>query len=720
MKKTSLLLVSLLLTLAGCQPTPASSSPSSSSIDSTIQTTKKLTITSLPEKLKYKQYERLNLNGLVVMADTYRGKDLESSTAISDYKITIDGLSLFDGDTLTMEGEVTVLIQKEGFEDVSFQIDIAPRRNLRQSLAITSYPRLSYAPGETFSFDGMVLTLTTIYYDDSRNRITEEETVTDYTYSIDGIEGGSLVLEDIGSYRIDIHYQGLLDELSVSLSPYVLSSGDLSPETFEDDSIVLPNEEETMTVSFDTSSTSEKGYYSPSEVEIPYTLADYSRGNYFHEVKMPSVGKTPLLVVPIIFRGYEYLADGENMELIRKAFFGDSEDVPFESLHSYYYKSSMGQLDITGTVTDYFHAPSEYSFSALNRQKTYNDLAEDALDWVEETYSDSGFNRSDYDSNSDGVIDGLWLISVLPMQSSSHLYSWAFTTSTGELGDPDSPKVNTFGYATTEFLQGEEENESCDSHVLIHETGHMLGLNDYYSFNTKSGYSPLGGCDMMDHNVGDMNPYSKMLLGWTKPYVITGDCQITLPSSQSSDMPLIVFAEDSKEYPVVNGKLQFNIFDEYMVLDLYSGSGLNSAPYSEYDIAMPKGRGGRLYHVDNRLGILQYDNSGDPETLTLPGDPLEPLKEEHQGSIYRAFYNTEAGNNSEESYFIHDKQYNYFDEIRWISADSEDYASSSSIPDSDYLFSPGDVFSMEKYLSQFNSKGLDNGKVLSTTFTILP
>ena len=60
-----------------------------------------------------------------------------------------------------------------------------------------------------------------------------------------------------------------------------------------------------------------------------------------------------------------------------------------------------------------------------------------------------------------------------------------------------------------------DDNKGLDSHVLIHETGHMLGLNDYYNTYGDSTYSPLGGLDMMDGDFGDNNPYSKILLGNT-------------------------------------------------------------------------------------------------------------------------------------------------------------------------------------------------------------
>lgn len=67
-----------------------------------------------------------------------------------------------------------------------------------------------------------------------------------------------------------------------------------------------------------------------------------------------------------------------------------------------------------------------------------------------------------------------------------------------------------------------------------------MGLEDYYCYNAS--WSPMGYVDMMDHNCGDHNSFSKFTLGWSspkvvdkkviidlKPFVTTGE-SILLPS----------------------------------------------------------------------------------------------------------------------------------------------------------------------------------------------
>ena len=80
-------------------------------------------------------------------------------------------------------------------------------------------------------------------------------------------------------------------------------------------------------------------------------------------------------------------------------------------------------------------------------------------------------------------------------------------------------------------MNSEDQFAKVDTHTYIHETGHLLGLSDYYSQDATQKFKPMGGMDMMDYNLGDENTFSKMLLNWTRPYVITGETTITINAS---------------------------------------------------------------------------------------------------------------------------------------------------------------------------------------------
>ena len=102
---------------------------------------------------------------------------------------------------------------------------------------------------------------------------------------------------------------------------------------------------------------------------------------------------------------------------------------------------------------------------------------------------------------------------------------------------------------------------NCET--VIHETGHALGLEDYY--DTTGATGGFGGGTMMALNVGDHEAYSKAILGWIDPYiVINTDTTITLDEYELSGDAIFI----AKDYDGV-------YFNEYYIIDYYTPTGLN-------------------------------------------------------------------------------------------------------------------------------------------------
>lgn len=480
---------------------------------------------------------------------------------------------------------------------------------------------------------------------------------------------------------------------------------------------LMEEEDDTMTVTV-TNQLSEgtKDFYSPDEVTIEKNITDYSYQSIYDWHYTPSAGKVPLLVIPVVIPGNEHKVQKNTLDIIKTAFFGGDDELNFESLHSYYYKSSYGQLDFTGLVTDFYYpkrnSNSKYKKSTDLNINNLSGLVKESVDWAKDTYD---LNMADFDSDKDGTLDGVWIIYIRRVNPNDTSLYWAFTTTTSEVGTVDNPCVNTYGWVGLDFLTGDIYNEitpddGCDGHVLIHETGHMLGLQDYYTYSSSS-YSPLGRIDMMDNNAGDQNPYSKLLLGWIKPYVVTGNATITLKSDMSKDN-VIVIPYDSKSYKFdSDGKLIFNPFDEYIVIDYYSPNGLNEKDYEAYKVQTVKDRGARVYHADARL-VKLTSSGNDQYDVELPDDP-DSFVDDNKGKYYMFVTNTESPNDSKpvESYFLSNAD-NKWDEIRWISANKNKLDSYSD--NKGRLFMNGSTFSLEDYKEQFVSSKFDNKKSFSS------
>ena len=336
---------------------------------------------------------------------------------------------------------------------------------------------------------------------------------------------------------------------------------------------------------------------------------------------LPSVGTPNVLVIPVNLddsNKTDYL-----LNEIEIAFNGTSDETGFESVNSYYKKSSYGKLDIKFNVIDEWFTPkNSKSYYERYSSKTGADgstlLLEEAL-----TYYDDVLDYSDYDYNNDDYIDAVWLIYNCEVKyySSDSIY-WAFVYWDYENNEYDNKKSYYYGFAGTDFMHPTEDeagtydpsNIKVDAHTYIHETGHLLGLDDYYDYDESFGaHGGLYGADMMDFNIGDHSAISKLLLGWVTPTVVAGKGTVTLDLSS--------FAETGECIVIANKRLT-SIYDEYYMIEFYDNSGLNfmDKPIESYGVKVTKIRAQKNYsngvvefNGGNYSSGFKYDNSDEKE-----------------------------------------------------------------------------------------------------------
>lgn len=307
-------------------------------------------------------------------------------------------------------------------------------------------------------------------------------------------------------------------------------------------------------------------------------------GNHILKVKkieekeffgLPSKGSQKIFVLLVEFPDYRHTIDKNTIE---NSLFGNGVAgyFPYESLKNFYLRSSYGILNIEGDVYGWY--------KAKNKRSYYTDNAEALIKEVLAVY-DNSVDFSQYDNDGDGTIDYFAVYWTGPDEGwASFWWGWngVFADSSYKI---DGRKLYNFTW------QWEEEGAG----TIIHETGHALGLPDYYDYDDSIGpKGGLGGMDVMDGVWGDHNGFSKWLLGWAEPIVIKeGVSNITLrPSASYQDF--VVMGRD---------------FD-------------GSSPYGEYfliqnrqltgnDIFLP-GSGFMIFHIDSRVGCegnFLYDNS---------------------------------------------------------------------------------------------------------------
>lgn len=331
-------------------------------------------------------------------------------------------------------------------------------------------------------------------------------------------------------------------------------------------------------------------------------------------IGLPSTGNINALVVPVQFSG-DTITDAQ-LKKLNLAFNGTSEDTGWESVSSYYKKASYGKLNLTFDIQSVYKAKNNSSYYEKYSEKyteggyTFTRTGEEVVLTEVLSYYESRLDLTKYDANKDGVIDAVYLIYSASVDYYNGDFYWAYTTWYYGGNTYDGLDAFYYFFAGFDFMDESTAQDpgsgydtipglKINAATYIHETGHILGLDDYYDYDTKSGCNEgLGGADMMDYTVGDHNVYSKIMLGWLTPTVVNETKTVTLQSSQASGSALLIPLNFNNSY-----------FCEYLLIDLYSAQGLNALHASVNGSLLYDGAsyGVRIYHVSSSIN-KPYDN----------------------------------------------------------------------------------------------------------------
>ncbi len=445
------------------------------------------------------------------------------------------------------------------------------------------------------------------------------------------------------------------------------------------------------------------GYYKTTEQSIYYKDV---RPTYIYKHDLASIGNQKILVVPVKFKDSNY-ADtqlgGSNKvkDDIQKVMFGEKEETGWESVASYYEKSSYGKLKLSGEVTDWFTLDKTFQEVSEVDPYVYPNpsiyILREVSNWYKENYG----NASEYDLDNDGYIDAIWMIYDYPAEHNT-IFDWAFVYwdyMMDGYGIINDPIPYTYAWASIGFMYTanyrNENNETLvDAHTFIHETGHLLGLEDYYDYDGVKSYA--GGLDMMDLNIGDHTGLSKYLLNWTTPYVVDGNTEITINSfTESGDLIL------------VKNNWNHSALDEYLLIEFYTPTGLNEQDAkTSYTVNYPRLYsipGIKIYHVDARLAKFNdYKFSNYTDSIF--------------GLEYPINYSTQLAHSNTPSRSVNKKfsLYHLLEKDGSLSLNKPNITSKDSS-----LFIEGDYFDPIDFHSAFyNEERFNDGEYISYYITI--
>lgn len=422
--------------------------------------------------------------------------------------------------------------------------------------------------------------------------------------------------------------------------------------------------------------------------------------------KTDGVKKAKIAVCPIEFDDYPF--SSKTLSDLEIAFNGTGTNQTtgyWESVASYFKTASHGKLDLEFEILDVYK-PNETSSEGVDDSNYYNKIPSYMSGCLRQHKANhSDFNYADYDYDSNGNLDSVWTIYSCPdyseLSSLSSNY-WAFVTSTNTKITGTNYNIVRYGWASYDFMY-KVGSSRVDSHTYIHETGHLLGLNDYYNYDdSSSANEPIGCFDMQSYNVGGHNSWSKVALGWENPviYDASVDTYASVHLGKGNDGSCLF----------ITNKYQATAFDEFLVVELYTPDGLNKldSTYAYNGRAkMPSTFGAKIYHVDSRL---IYGFSSTIGTETQKQKYIEyPLT--RSGFPYGAMIGASNSSNYDRNY-----THELFDQIALISSNKNGgaYMRRKTYSSAADFFQTGNVFTMEDYKVNFynNEAKLNNGSSL--------
>lgn len=434
---------------------------------------------------------------------------------------------------------------------------------------------------------------------------------------------------------------------------------------------------------------------------------------------LPSVGDVNLLVLPIMLTDYTLSSSEQLTQQARldRAFFGGDGEFSYYSVKSFYEQSSYGKLHLSGTVAPWYASSLStrdlYMMDNPNKGTAYGPsyLIQEALNYY---VSHNDVDITQYDQDKDGYIDAVWAIYSAPnysnLRNPNDYYAntfWAFCWwNPNAEADVSNPGLNAFGWAGLDFLDEEATLEGYSTRTFIHETGHLLGLDDYYSYSQYP-TMPLGGFDMMDYNVFDHNAFSKFALGWIEPYMAKEGTITLRPFVETGDALILPSSSG------FNG----SAFDEYLIVEYFTTDGLNAYDDQNglwsYSIPPQVYHDGGLimYHVNASLMQVNYTNRG------------YTYEEIDQVSSGQYTLNALQHCNTPEKCYANKMNGTYTCPhclIEMVGATGTfDYSESRAIYTPQDMFQAGQNFNFNNYGNIFENRRLDDGGYIDLGFDVV-
>jgi len=318
---------------------------------------------------------------------------------------------------------------------------------------------------------------------------------------------------------------------------------------------------------------------------------------------LKSIGSPKIFALLIEFND---MTASHSADTINNMVFGpeDTAKIPWDTLAAYYKRSSYGLLNLEGATLGWYK--TTYDRSAVAETDAGREsLIKEALNHFDT--SGTGHDFSQYDNDGDGDID-YFLVMWAGPDTGWATFWWQYSSSwTDGTYTLDGKKLSRYTWQPV----------VDDPHIVLHETGHALGLPDLYDYDADVGpRCGVGSLDPMDSYRGDHNCFSKWMLDWIDPIVVNGTAMdLTLQASATSPNQCVL---------IWQGITAGDIFSEFFMVENKQDVG-NDSNYG----FTPDGLA--IWHIDATLNAennFQNNNSTTDHKLVrlMEADGLEEIE----------------------------------------------------------------------------------------------
>jgi len=341
----------------------------------------------------------------------------------------------------------------------------------------------------------------------------------------------------------------------------------------------------------------------------------------------PPTGTHKVLVLLIEFPDLKHTVDISNFNLL----FNQPGYNGTGSFNDYYKKTTYGALNVNVDVYGWYMAQDSYLKYGRNSSPNYGSYTQKLLQRAVYCADSAGVSFPQYDSDNDGYIDAVMILHAgygaeEASNPNSGNYIWSFRSSWGSSPTYQGKKV--YAYDMFPERRFYTNGGMVGIGVMSHEFGHILDLPDLYATNYNgTGGGPEGVGDYANMAGGPWlnsertpcmhDAFSKMLLNWLTPTVISATGKYTIPkSSVDSNFAFRINTPQVNEYFLIENR-QHKGQDYFLPSKGLAIWHVNTSMAGKLSV---RGNNANNDTSNEGLGILQADGKRDLEFGNNRGD----------------------------------------------------------------------------------------------------